>query len=107
MNHIVLLGDSVFDNAAYVVGAPDVVKQLRQRLPDGWKARLLAIDGSVTRDVQRQAAQIPRDAIHLILSCGGNDALGHMGLLDTHSTNQSTAFLTISGNNHQFLYYLL
>jgi len=29
MNHIVLLGDSIFDNAAYVAGGPDVVRQLR------------------------------------------------------------------------------
>ena len=31
MKHIVLLGDSIFDNAAYVAGGPDVVKQLRER----------------------------------------------------------------------------
>ncbi|MDP8949728.1 MAG: SGNH/GDSL hydrolase family protein, partial [Actinomycetota bacterium] len=31
MNHVVLLGDSIFDNAAYVGGAPDVVRQVRQR----------------------------------------------------------------------------
>lgn len=104
MNHIVLLGDSVFDNAAYVAaGAPDVVKQLRQRLPDGWKATLLAVDGSVTRDVQRQAAQIPRDATHLILSCGGNDALGHMGLLDEPARSMTEALtrLAEAGANFQ------
>jgi len=32
MVHIVLLGDSVFDNAAYVGGGPDVVRQLRTLL---------------------------------------------------------------------------
>ncbi|MGI8654323.1 MAG: SGNH/GDSL hydrolase family protein [Pyrinomonadaceae bacterium] len=104
MSHIVLLGDSVFDNAAYVAaGAPDVVKQLRQRLPDGWKATLLAVDGSVTRDVQRQAAQIPRDATHLILSCGGNDALGHMGLLDEPARSMTEALtrLAEAGANFQ------
>lgn len=104
MNHIVLLGDSVFDNAAYVAaGAPDVVKQLRQRLPDDWKATLLAVDGSVTRDVQRQAAQIPRDATHLILSCGGNDALGHMGLLDepVRSMTEALTRLAEAGANFQ------
>lgn len=29
MNHLVLLGDSIFDNAAYTSGAPDVVHQVR------------------------------------------------------------------------------
>ncbi len=38
MAHIVLLGDSIFDNAAYTGGAPDVVRQVRQRLPHGLKA---------------------------------------------------------------------
>ena len=45
MAHIVLLGDSVFDNAAYVPGDPDVRTQLQEKLPKKWKATLLAIDG--------------------------------------------------------------
>jgi hypothetical protein len=35
MTHIVLLGDSIFNNAAYVAGGPDVVRQLRDVLPGG------------------------------------------------------------------------
>src|SRR5690349_5483722 len=31
--HVVLLGDSIFDNAAYVGGGPDVITQLRAALP--------------------------------------------------------------------------
>lgn len=34
MPHIVLLGDSIFDNAADVPGEPPVIEQLRARLPD-------------------------------------------------------------------------
>jgi hypothetical protein len=41
MSHLVLLGDSIFDNAAYTGGAPDVVHQVRQRLPEGWRAEVL------------------------------------------------------------------
>jgi len=29
MTHLVLLGDSIFDNAAYVAGAPAVIDQVR------------------------------------------------------------------------------
>jgi hypothetical protein len=37
--HVVLLGDSVLDNAGYLGGrGPDVVTQLRARLPAGWRA---------------------------------------------------------------------
>ena len=79
--HVVLLGDSIFDNAAYVRGGPDVVAQLRGLLPSGARATLLAVDGDGAADVLHQAARIPPDATHLVLSVGGNDALGHVGLL--------------------------
>lgn len=81
MAHIVLLGDSVFDNAAYVPGDPDVRTQLQEKLPNGWKATLLAIDGNVTDDVHDQLKRLPDDTSHLILSVGGNDALGRMDSL--------------------------
>lgn len=42
MPHVALLGDSIFDNAAYVAGGPDVAWQLRERLPEGWRATLNA-----------------------------------------------------------------
>jgi hypothetical protein len=81
MNHIILLGDSIFDNAAYTAGGPAVIQHLRQKLPPGWEATLLAVDGSVTGDVVRQIANLPPGATHLIVSAGGNDALTHSGLL--------------------------
>jgi len=82
MPHIVLLGDSIFDNAAYVAGGPDVVTQLAELLPPGWRATLAAVDGAVVADVARQLARVPADATHLVVSAGGNDALGHADLLD-------------------------
>ena len=82
MPHVVLLGDSVFDNGAYVGGAPDVVRQLRRMLPHEWKATLGAMDGAALADVPAQLARIPRDATHLVLSAGGNDALAHLEVLD-------------------------
>jgi lysophospholipase L1-like esterase len=75
MGHVVLLGDSIFDNGVYVPGEPDVVKQLQARLPGGWRATLCAVDGAVTRDVERQLSRVPGDATHLVVSVGGNDAL--------------------------------
>jgi hypothetical protein len=80
--HVVLLGDSIFDNAAYVAGGPDVVEQLRAALPAGWAATLCAVDGAVVADVERQLAYVPSDATHLVVSAGGNDALGHADLLN-------------------------
>jgi lysophospholipase L1-like esterase len=81
MPHLVLLGDSIFDNAAYTSGGPEVVRQVRERLPAGWTATLLAVDGAVVSDLPAQLARLPADATHLVVSAGGNDALGHADLL--------------------------
>jgi hypothetical protein len=81
MSHAILLGDSIFDNAAYVPGGPDVVCQLRTALPEGWQATLLAVDGAVVSGVARQLNCLPADATHLVVSAGGNDALGASYLL--------------------------
>ncbi len=81
MAHVVLLGDSIFDNGAYTDGGPDVLTQLRRLLPDGWEAALLAVDGHRTEDVSRQVSRLPPHATHLVLSVGGNDALAHGDLL--------------------------
>jgi hypothetical protein len=79
--HIVLLGDSIFDNAAYVPGGPDVITQLRSLLPRESQATLLAIDGSVAIDVIAQISRIPESTTHLIVSAGGNDGLSRADIL--------------------------
>lgn len=80
--HVVLLGDSVFDNAGYLAGhGPDVIGHLRARLPSGWRATLLARGGSVAADVHGQVARLPPDATHLAISAGGNDAGRREGVL--------------------------
>jgi len=79
--HIVLLGDSVFDNAAYVAGGPDVAAQLRQQA-HGRTVTLCAVDGATTTTFPPQVGRIPADATNLVLSLGGNDALGHFDLLE-------------------------
>jgi hypothetical protein len=81
MGHVVLLGDSIFDNARYVPDRPPVIDQLRHALPRGWRASLLAVDGHITEDVGRQLKNMPSDATHLIVSAGGNDALGESTIL--------------------------
>jgi hypothetical protein len=96
MKRVVLLGDSILDNAAYVGGAPDVVEQVRQRLPDGWKATLGALDGSTTRDVPGQLRLLPADATHLILSVGGNDALGSGDFLAAPAGSTAEALLGLA-----------
>jgi hypothetical protein len=81
MSHVVLLGDSIFDNKRYVPDRPAVIEQLRGSLPPSWRASLLAVDGHMVGDVAGQLAGLPGDATHLVVSVGGNDALGVAGFL--------------------------
>jgi hypothetical protein len=102
MPHIVLLGDSIFDNAAYVGGGPDVIRQLREALPGGWTATLGAVDGAVTGSVPRQAERIPADASHLVVSVGGNDALRHVGVMEDASRSIADALNRLAGIGEGF-----
>ena len=79
MKHIILAGDSVFDNRKYVNdGEPDVRDQLADLLDDGDKATLIAVDGDMNNNVLKQLDNIPNNATHLFISIGGNDALMHI-----------------------------
>ena len=91
MAHLVLLGDSIFDNAAYTRGGPDVVSQVRKTLPPGWIASLLAVDGATTAGIREQVLRLPADATHLVLSVGGNDALMHESVLALRATSIAQA----------------
>ena len=76
MQHVVLLGDSIFDNGRYVEKLTDTtLSHLQRALPAEWTASMVAVDGHVTRYVARQLQGISADASHLMVSVGGNDAL--------------------------------
>jgi lysophospholipase L1-like esterase len=92
MRHIVLLGDSILDNRAYVAPEPDVSGQLRARLGADWTVTLLAVDGHVTSEVRRrQLDRVPTGASHLVISVGGNDALGHASILSERAGSVAEA----------------
>jgi lysophospholipase L1-like esterase len=73
--NIVLLGDSIFDNAHYVPGEPCVTEQLRAVVRDGVQVSMLAVDGDYVADVHAQLKSLPKKVTHLFVSAGGNDAL--------------------------------
>ena len=102
MTHVVLLGDSVFDNAAYVPGGPDVIRQVRERLPADWQASLKAVDGATTAGVPRQVQGLPPDATHLVVSVGGNDALGHIGVLEDRAPSIAQALNRLADIGDRF-----
>lgn len=80
-NHIILLGDSIFDNAGYVDSGESVIEQLKAKTPVDCNATLLAVDGDITSDVYSQLDLMPDDTTHAFLSIGGNDALRIVNVL--------------------------
>ncbi len=51
-SHLVLLGDSIFDNAVYVPGGPAVIDHVNYMLPRGWKSTMLARDGDMVAEMK-------------------------------------------------------
>jgi len=82
MKQIILLGDSIFDNASYVAKGESVIEILSADLDNDAKVILLAVDGDVTLDVLSQVQKSPKGDSIFVVSCGGNDALGHISLLE-------------------------
>jgi hypothetical protein len=95
MPHLILLGDSIFDNAAYVGGGPAVIDQVRQSLPAGWQATLLAVDGDTTAEVPQQLQRLPIDATYLVLSVGGNDALACLPQIEGPASSVKQGLVTL------------
>lgn len=85
MQHIVLLGDSIFDNGSYVDSNEDVTTHLRGIVRKDSKVTLCAGDGAVIDDIPNQLKSIPDDATTLVLSIGGNDVLQYKSVLTNNS----------------------
>lgn len=84
MAHIVLLGDSIFDNSPYVPAGMHVHAQLTSQLEPQHRVSLLARDGSTLADMMAQVARLAdlaEPADWLVVSCGGNDVLGLVGAM--------------------------
>ena len=79
---IILLGDSIIDNGAYVrPGEADVAKQLQALLPEQAVVKR-AVDGAICADILWSQMANLDSTDRIILSAGGNDALQHIDLLE-------------------------
>jgi len=80
--NIALAGDSIFDNDGYVPNGPGVIEQLRTSMPKDWSAVKIAVDGDCIRHVYSRVENFPSYITDLVLSIGGNDALGYSSILN-------------------------
>jgi lysophospholipase L1-like esterase len=95
--HLALLGDSIFDNGVYVApDEPDVIQQVNEGLLADDHATLLAVDGHTTYQLPQQLVRVSDDMTHLIVSIGGNDALGYMAVLQKDAGVVAGALLALA-----------
>ena len=100
--HIVLMGDSIFDNRTYTGGGPAVIDQVNEQLCGSGRATLLAIDGHCAGDLAEQLPRLPDDTTHIVVSAGGNDALLNDGVLSERVGSVVEAALRIGDIANQF-----
>jgi hypothetical protein len=99
---IALIGDSIFDNAGYVPGEPDVAEQLRGMIADDVDVTLLAVDGDFVGDVSRQIQRLPPKTTHVFVSAGGNNALSYAQELLQQFDNAAEMFYEWSKIQKEF-----
>jgi lysophospholipase L1-like esterase len=92
VRQLVLLGDSILDNAPYTRPEPDTADHLRRLLGAPWQVELLARDGALMADVRHQLQRIAQRPEVAVLSIGGNDFVRHVGLLDRPATASADVF---------------
>ncbi|MCJ8281251.1 MAG: SGNH/GDSL hydrolase family protein [Rivularia sp. ALOHA_DT_140] len=86
----------------YVGENPDVISQLRMKLPENWNASLRAIDGNKVDRVYTQLENIPKDGTHLMLSVGGNNALSCIGILNEKVASSAEVFIKLANLREDF-----
>lgn len=89
--HLVLLGDSIFDNWPYVAPSQAVIDHFSDMRDGRVVVTMLARDGDVTADARKQVRRIPNTATHIALSIGGNDALEASTLVYAPTDSVSSA----------------
>lgn len=102
MAHIVLLGDSIFDNKAYTTEEPDVVSHLRKLIPQDWRVTLKAVDGNLAEHVSDQLLDISDDSTHLFVSVGGNNAIMNADVLGLQISSSAEAFNSLADRVSDF-----
>lgn len=102
MTHVVLAGDSVFNNANYVQEGFSVSELLEVALPGNCKNSMIAVNGCFISEVSEQLKQLPEDTSHLFLSCGGQDAITLANALEKHCNNAAEYMDKLISAGHEY-----
>ena len=84
---LLLLGDSILDNAPYTHPEPDTTAHLARLLASQWSVERLAQDGAIMRSLPAQLALLDYRPDLAVLSIGGNDLTPHVGIIERPATS--------------------
>lgn len=99
---VALFGDSIFDNESYVLPGGAVIDQVNLLDKVGWSAELLAVDGAVTKDVSSQCDRVTEDMTHIVVSIGGNNALGYISIFEENVSSVYEGMQVLAAIKDQF-----
>jgi hypothetical protein len=102
MQRVALLGDSILDNSPYTAPEPDTSECLQRGLGSRWTVDLLARDGSTMADLRFQLSHLSAATDAAVLSIGGNDAVGHIAILDEQVTNSGEVLAQLGSITDDF-----
>ena len=89
--HVSLLGDSTVDNKAYTGVEPALTECIQHLVGHDEQVTLCARDGALAAAMKDQLAAMPDKTTHIVISVGGNDALGQVSLLKEKVTDVAAA----------------
>lgn len=84
---LLLLGDSILDNAPYTHPAPDTTTHLQRLLASEWTVRRLAQDGATMRGLRLQLDALDYRPDVAVLSIGGNDLVPYIEIIERPATS--------------------
>ena len=66
-----------------------MITHLVSLLPGDSRGTLVAVDGATVSGLSSQLRRLPKDATHLVISIGGNDALANIDLLSLRASGSA------------------
>ena len=102
VGRLVLLGDSILDNRTYTSPEPETAECLRGILGTGWTVEMLARDGAVMSEIPYQLERVRGHPDAIVVSVGGNDALGHVGILEDRADDARAVLSRLADISEDF-----
>ena len=74
----------------------------RKALGEQWEVTLRAVDGDSIADVPARLHKLPEGSTHLIVSVGGNDAMGNRAILERKTRDAAEIFRELAEIQQRF-----